>query len=351
MPSPLDLAWKLARPALFRMDAEDAHRFTLHKLAGRPRLMRDTLSTLASVPQRSPPPPLAGLRIRSPIGLAAGLDKDAEALPVWPALGFGFVEVGTVTPRPQVGNPRPRLFRLPREAALINRMGFNNGGLDAMRARMGAVRDADLWPTVPVGANIGKNKDTPNDRAEDDYTACASALHPLVDYFTVNVSSPNTPGLRALQAPDRLGRLLTAVIDSAGGRPVFLKLAPDLEPAALQEAVHVAIDSGCAGIIAANTTITRPGDTGRLGEGGGLSGAPIWELSRSRIHAALAAADGRVPVVGVGGVDSAERAQQLLDAGCAAVQLYSAMIFHGPGLVGRILRGLRKPALLEANAR
>ena len=350
MPSPLDLAWKLARPALFRMDAEDAHRFTLHQLSQRPRLARNLLSSLAAPPAQQAPPALAGLRIRSPIGLAAGLDKDAEALPVWPALGFGFVEVGTVTPRPQAGNPRPRLFRLPRESALINRMGFNNGGLDAMRARMGAVRDADLWPSVPVGANIGKNKDTPNDHAEDDYTACATALHPLVDYFTVNVSSPNTPGLRALQAPERLGRLLRAVIDASGSRPVFLKLAPDLEPDALQEAVHVAIDSGAAGIIATNTTISRPGSTGRLEQKGGMSGAPLWELSRSRIHAALAAANRRVPVIGVGGVDSAERAQQLLDAGCAAVQLYSAMIFHGPGLIPRILAGLKVPARLEVQA-
>ena len=314
-------------------------------------MAQSMLATLAAPPRTPPPPPLAGLRIRSRLGLAAGLDKDAEALSVWPALGFGFVEVGTVTPRPQLGNPRPRLFRLPRESALINRMGFNNGGLDAMRARMGALRDADLWPEVPVGANIGKNKDTPNDSAEDDYTACASSLHPLVDYFTVNVSSPNTPGLRELQAPDRLGRLLVAVIDSAGERPVFLKLAPDLEPVALQEAVHVAIENGCAGIIATNTTLSRPGNTARLGERGGLSGAPLWELSRSRVHAALVAAGGRVPVIGVGGVDSAARAQELLDAGCAAVQLYSALIFQGPGLVRRILVGLSESAQLEERSR
>jgi len=344
MPSLLDALWSVARPVLFTMDAEDAHRTTLHQLARRTRMARGTLQKLApSVPQR--PVQMAGLTLASPLGLAAGLDKDAEALPVWPALGFGFVEVGTVTPRPQVGNPRPRLFRLPKERALINRMGFNNAGVDAMRARMGALRDADLWPSVPVGANIGKNKDTPNDEAERDYVACATALRPLVDYFTVNVSSPNTPGLRELQAPDRLTALLSATLEAAKDRPVFLKLAPDLEPDALAEAVNVAIDAGCAGIIATNTTITRPGKTGRLDERGGMSGAPLWPLARSRIHVALAAANKRVPVVGVGGVDSPERAQELLDAGCTAVQLYSAMIFHGPGLPGRILRGLRAPRL------
>jgi dihydroorotate dehydrogenase len=289
------------------------------------------------------------MRFQNPLGLAAGLDKDAEALPVWPSLGFGFVEVGTVTPRPQQGNPRPRLFRLPRERALINRMGFNNAGVEAMRARMGALRDADLWPSVPVGANIGKNKDTPNDSAELDYEICTRSLRDLVDYFTVNVSSPNTPGLRELQAPDRLRALLTTVLEAAQSKPVFLKLAPDLEPDALQEAVDVAISSGCSGIIATNTTISRPGKTGRSGERGGLSGAPLWPLARSRIHVALAAANRRVPVIGVGGVDSASRAQELLNAGCAAVQLYSALIFHGPGLPGRILSGL-SPHQLESSS-
>jgi len=326
------------------MDAERAHRTTLHQLARNPGLATTSLSLLAgAAPHR--PVQLAGMQLRSPVGLAAGLDKDAEALPVWPALGFGFVEVGTVTPRPQAGNPQPRLFRLPAEAALINRMGFNNAGVDAMRARMGALRDADRWPQVPVGANIGKNKDTPNDEAERDYVACATALHPFVDYFTVNVSSPNTPGLRELQAPARLTALLSAVLEAAGGRPVFLKLAPDLEPDAMAEAVEVAIAAGCSGIIATNTTISRPGKTGRLEEGGGLSGAPLWPLARSRVHTALAAAGGRVPVVGVGGIDRPERAQELLSAGCTAVQLYSALIFHGPGLPSRILRGLRSPQL------
>jgi dihydroorotate dehydrogenase len=340
----LDALWSVARPVLFRMDAEDAHRTTLHQMARHTRLARAGLSLLADTPPQHPVN-LAGLKLSNPLGLAAGLDKDAEALPIWPALGFGFVEVGTVTPRPQLGNPRPRLFRLPAERALINRMGFNNGGVDAMRARMGALRDANLWPDVPVGANIGKNKDTPNDDAERDYEACTRSLRDLVDYFTINVSSPNTPGLRELQAPDRLTSILHTVLESAGPRPVFLKLAPDLEPEAMSEAVDVAIEAGCSGIIATNTTINRPGKTGRTGEAGGLSGAPLWPLARSRVHVALAAARQRVPVVGVGGVDSPERARELLDAGCTAVQLYSALIFHGPGLPGRILAGLPRRQL------
>jgi dihydroorotate dehydrogenase len=340
----LDTLWSVARPVLFRMDAEDAHRTTMHQMSRRLTLARSTLSALARRPP-SRPVELAGLKLDNPLGLAAGLDKDAEALPVWPALGFGFVEVGTVTPRPQLGNSRPRLFRLPKERALINRMGFNNAGVEAMRARMGALRDADLWPSVPVGANIGKNKDTPNDSAEQDYEACARALRDLIDYFTVNVSSPNTPGLRELQAPDRLHALLSTTLEAAGKRPVFLKLAPDLEPEAMHEAVNVAISAGCSGIIATNTTISRPGKTGRTGESGGLSGAPLWPLARSRIHVALAAANKRVPVIGVGGVDSATRAQELLDAGCTAVQIYSALIFHGPGLPGAILSGLSRPKL------
>ncbi|MBO85522.1 MAG: dihydroorotate dehydrogenase (quinone) [Deltaproteobacteria bacterium] len=340
----LDTLWSVARPVLFRMDAEDAHRTTLHQMARHTVLARAALSALSrSAPSR--PVDLAGLKLDNPLGLAAGLDKDAEALPVWPALGFGFVEVGTVTPRPQLGNPRPRLFRLPKERALINRMGFNNAGVEAMRARMDALRNADRWPSVPVGANIGKNKDTPNAEAERDYEACARSLRDLIDYFTINVSSPNTPGLRELQAPDRLHSLLSTVLEAAHDRPVFLKLAPDLEPEAMQEAVEVAVAAGCSGIIATNTTISRPGKTGRSGENGGLSGAPLWPLARSRIHVALAAADRRVPVIGVGGVDSAARAQELLDAGCTAVQLYSALIFHGPGLPGTILSGLSRPKL------
>lgn len=337
----LDLAWTLTRPMLFRMDAEDAHRFVLERLEATPRLAAAVLGALADGPDAGQAVQVGPLRFAGPVGLAAGLDKDGEAIPVWPALGFGAVEVGTVTPRPQAGNPRPRMFRLKEEGALINRMGFNNGGVDALRVRMQALREADRWPTVPVGANIGKNKDTPNDEAERDYLRCVVSLSPLVDYFTVNVSSPNTPGLRALQEPERLKRLLDTVVGAARPRPVFLKLAPDLEPTALAEAVEVAIEAECTGIIATNTTISRPGTTGRLEEGGGMSGAPLWPLASERVRQVVDAAAGRVPVIGVGGIHTAEQVETLLERGCAAVQVYSGFIFEGPALPGRLHKQLR----------
>lgn len=345
----LDLAWRLTRPALFTMDAEAAHRAVLGTLERWPRLTTALLGALAGAPPRGLHRALGPLQIASPVGLAAGLDKDGEAIATWPALGFGFVEVGTITPRPQVGNPKPRMFRLKAEQGLINRMGFNNGGLAGATERMRALRAAGRWPRVPVGANIGKNKDTPNDRAEDDYLACVAGLRSQVDYFTVNVSSPNTPGLRDLQEPERLERLLRAVVQTAERVPVFLKLAPDLAPTALSEAVDVALEAGCLGIIATNTTITRPGSTGRLAEAGGLSGAPLWPLAQERIGQVVEAVGGRGPVIGVGGVNSPDRAEALLGLGCAAIQVYSGLIFEGPGLPLRILRHLaRQPKQLEA---
>ena len=334
----IDIAWRLARPLLFRQDAEQAHHQTLERVARRPALAAALLRRLCAAPAL--PREVGGLRWAGPVGLAAGLDKDAVALPIWEAMGFGAIEVGTVTPLPQAGNPTPRLFRLPAERAIINRMGFNNAGVGAMRARLGAWRDAGLWPRVPVGANIGKNKDTPNDAAEGDYLRCVLALTSLVDSFTVNVSSPNTPDLRALQEPARLQRLLDAVVSAARPRPVFLKLAPDLGPGALAEAVDVAAISGCAGVITGNTTITRPGETGRTGESGGLSGGPLYPLARAQIAVALKAADGRLPVIGVGGISSPEAAAELLDLGCAALQVYTGLIYEGPGLPARLHRAL-----------
>ena len=339
----LDISWRLARPLLFQLDAEDAHHLVISAVGNRPRLARALLSTLASQPVARPVS-CAGMQLGGRVGLAAGLDKDAVALPVWEAMGFGFIEVGTVTPRPQSGNPLPRLHRVLPERGLINRMGFNNDGVDAMAARLGAWQDSGLWPRVPVGANIGRNKSTPNERAADDYCACVRKLRRLVDWFTVNVSSPNTPALRALLQPAPLRQLLDAVVAEAGGVPVFLKLSPDLEPEALRQVVEVAVQSGCSGLIATNTTVSRPGATGRDGLPGGLSGRPLWPLARRQVAVAVDAARGRVPVWGVGGVDSAGRAAELVGLGCAAVQLYSGLIFEGPGLPARIARGL---ALLE----
>lgn len=336
----LQWSWPLARPILFSMDAEDAHERTLSALESYGGL----LGSLAG--SNTPDPSLAreafGVKLAGPVGLAAGLDKDGRAIPFWPRLGFGFVEVGTVTAHAQTGNPRPRLFRVPEDGALINRMGFNNHGSEALATRLRALRESGRWPSVPVGANVGKSKITPLDEATDDYVTSVTRLHGLVDWFTVNVSSPNTPGLRSLQAPEVLGALLDGVLEAADGTPVVLKLAPDLEPDALAEAVDLAIAHGINGIIATNTTIGREGLTKDPEQAGGMSGRPLWPLARSRIGTALDAAGGRVPVIGCGGVHTAAQVKELLDAGCVAVQLYTGLIFEGPGLPARLHRDLMR---------
>jgi dihydroorotate dehydrogenase len=321
------------------MDAERAHRLTLENLHKRPAMAQALIESLSAPPDPALATTLGPLTLASPVGLAAGLDKDGEAIEVWPSLGFGFIEVGTVTAHAQDGNPQPRLFRLKSERALINRMGFNNRGSQALAETLRALHESGHWPRVPVGANIGKSKITPLDEATDDYLTSVSRLNGLVDYFTVNVSSPNTPGLRQLQSADRLAELLGAVVPAAES-PVMVKISPDLADDDLEAAVEVAYQSGCLALIATNTTSTRPGSTGRLQERGGMSGAPLWPLARRRIRHALQVSAGRIPIIGVGGVRTADQAAALLDDGCAAVQLYSGLIFEGPGLIHRINRGL-----------
>jgi dihydroorotate dehydrogenase len=305
---------------------------------------------VASITQGRPAPSLARrlgpLEIAGPVGLAAGLDKDGVAIPFWPSLGFGFVEVGTVTAHPQPGNPRPRMFRFPRQGAIINRMGFNNAGSEALARRLRRLRDAGRWPTVPVGANVGKSKVTPLDEAPQDYATSVKRLRGLVDWFTVNVSSPNTAGLRSLQDREALSALLPDVIDAADGAPVFLKLAPDLTDHAIHDAVGLAGELGVTGIIATNTTVGRDGFDTTVphgGESGGLSGRPLRPLALDRIRVVLAAA-ADLPVIGVGGVHRPEHARALLGAGCRAVQLYSGLIFDGPGLPSRLNRALQESA-------
>ncbi|MBL4844684.1 MAG: quinone-dependent dihydroorotate dehydrogenase [Planctomycetes bacterium] len=323
------------RPFLFSLDPERAHELTLSLAARTGWLARLLAPRSPQVPAR-----LGELELRSPVGLAAGLDKNAVALPVWEALGFGFVEIGTVTPRPQVGNPRPRVHRIKAQRALINAMGFPNEGAEAIGARLERLQASGRWPKIPVGVNLGKNKDTPDAEAASDYAKVAKRLAELSSYLVINVSSPNTPGLRALQAKDELARILAATQAEAQGRPVWIKLSPDLGDEALGEAVEVARAGGAAGLIATNTTITRPVTCPDLR--GGFSGHPIYPLSKGRITALLERA-GDLPVVGVGGVDSPERARELLAAGCTAVQLYTGLIYQGPILPSRINRGLRKP--------
>lgn len=339
------MPWRFLRRILFLLDAERAHRLAHRwlRVLGRPAVVR----------RRPRPPPslrtrCLALDFESPLGLAAGFDKGEVHAGGLFALGFGHVEIGTITPRPQAGNPRPRLFRLPEQRALLNRMGFNNGGMEACAGRLAALPGA-LRPGV-LGINVGKNKDTPNERAEDDYLACIERLHRFADYLVVNLSSPNTPGLRQLQERGPLERLLGVCAARARelSKPLLVKLAPDLAPEALDEAVDVAVAVGASGIVATNTTIQRPGAVAahRLaGEAGGLSGAPLEPLATAAVRRAFLRARGRIPIVGVGGVMTAEDAYRKIRAGAALVQAYTGFVYGGPGFAPRLLRDLA--ALLQ----
>ncbi|GAA0868547.1 quinone-dependent dihydroorotate dehydrogenase [Brevundimonas basaltis] len=317
--------------ALLRtLEPETAHRLAIHalKLAPLPAPLADDPVLATTV---------AGLRLSNPVGLAAGLDKNGEALRGLARLGFGFVECGSVTPQAQPGNPRPRLFRLTEDRAIINRMGFNNEGLEAFAGRL-----AKRPVGAVVGANLGANKDT-EDKAAD-YVAGLRRLRGLADYVTVNVSSPNTPGLRDLQGraamDDLLGRLAEARADDP--TPVFLKIAPDLTGAEIALIVEAALDHGIDALIVSNTTLERPESlrSSQRTEAGGLSGAPLKPGARAALRAAAEAAGGRLPLIAVGGIDSGAEAYDRLRAGASAVQVYSALVFEGPGLVGRIKRDL-----------
>jgi dihydroorotate dehydrogenase len=347
--------YRLLRSLLFLLAPERAHRlgiFALRLLGKWPalcrfqraRALRD--ATMVRSTDRSPDRSvdlsveLAGLRFEHPLALAAGLDKDAEAVSGLFACGFSAVEIGTVTPRPQPGNPQPRLFRLPDRRALINRMGFNNEGM-ATAARH--LRESPWRPGL-LGVNLGKNKDTALEAALDDYVACVDTLGPLGDYIVVNASSPNTPGLRQLQEPALLSGLLRAVKErvqrSASGKPVFLKIAPDLSPEAVDEVVDVALQCAISGLIATNTTITRPFEHPLAKEAGGLSGAPVRELSNAVIRRAWQRSGGALPIIGVGGVFTAQDVYEKLRAGASVVQVYTGFIYEGPGMVRHIIREL-----------
>jgi dihydroorotate dehydrogenase len=282
-----------------------------------------------------------GVRFPNPVGLAAGMDKDGRALTAWPALGFGFVEVGTVTCHPQPGNDRPRLFRLRDSRAIVNRMGFNNAGAQALAARLAA-----LGPIgVPLGISLGKSKVTPLDDAVGDYVASLTELYPYGDYFAVNVSSPNTPGLRTLQDRGHLDALLAA-LRSVGPKPLLVKVAPDLTDAALGEILDVCDKHGVAGLIATNTTLSRdgvaPGDAVTATQAGGLSGAPLTARAREVVRFVATETGGRLPIIGVGGVMHPDDAVRLLDAGASLVQLYTGLIYGGPALVRGCVRALSR---------
>lgn len=337
--------YSLLKPLIFRTDPERAHYATMRLLTFAVRVpgVASLLKGWFSVRNPSLEREVCGLHFPNPVGLAAGFDKDARWLRELSVLGFGFVEIGTLTPVGQPGNDKPRLFRLPADRAILNRMGFNNGGVEAAVERLRR-RPSGLI----VGGNIGKNKVTPNDEAVNDYLACFDALHPHVDYFTVNVSSPNTPGLRELQGREPLERLLGAVVErnraTGTPRPIFLKIAPDMSEAALRDVIAVVSSTGIDGVIATNTTISRDDlttpEVDALGPGG-ISGVPVRDRSTEVIRFLHRESGGSFPIIGVGGIDSPEAAQEKLDAGAVLVQVYSGLVFEGPGLVRRINRGLR----------
>lgn len=332
------------RPLLFRLDPERAHGLTLGALDA---LHRAGLSSLAA----KPPPPLPteafGLRFPNPVGLAAGLDKNGEHIDALFALGFGFVEIGTVTPKPQDGNPKPRMFRLPRHRALINRLGFNNGGVDALIANVARARRAGI-----LGINIGKNKDTPNEQAADDYLFCMERVYPLADYITVNISSPNTAGLRELQEEQSLRRLIGTLreaqerLAAQHGRrvPLLVKVAPDLSDDDIEAAARVLSDLHVDGVIATNTTVSRISVQGdrRADEAGGLSGEPLMNKSTTVLRMLRTRLASEIPLIGVGGILSGADAVKKMAAGASLVQVYSGLIYRGPPLIGECVEAIRR---------
>jgi dihydroorotate dehydrogenase len=341
----------LLRPLLFHCDPETAHHLALNALraAGRLRFPLPLLTSLSgtSNPTDIASPGLArtvfGVEFPNPIGLAAGFDKDGIALGAWGALGFGFVEIGTITAQAQPGNPRPRIFRIPEKRALINRLGFNNRGAKAAAARFAALRKAGRWPAIPVGINIGKSKDTPLPAAASDYISSLERLHAFGDYFVLNVSSPNTPGLRGLQQGPELDHLLQEVqlknYTLPLPRPILLKIAPDLTFQQIEEIIELAHRHALAGIVATNTTIDRSGVPGSVAHlEGGLSGEPLRARSTEVVR--FLAERTSLPIIAVGGVSDAASARQKLDAGASLVQIYTGLIYAGPTLVPAICRAL-----------
>lgn len=337
----------ILKPILFLMAPERAHALTvtllraLLAIPGLGWLFRRIYASPSAGLERE----LMGLRFPNPVGLAAGFDKDGRHVAAMTALGFGFIEIGTVTPRPQPGNPQPRLFRLPADAALVNRMGFNNEGVDALVARL---REMPRGRCI-IGGNIGKNKDTPNEQAVADYLVCFQKLHPYVDYFVVNVSSPNTPNLRDLQEKEPLAHLLNTLQgvnrSLAQPRPILLKIAPDLTDGQLDDILDLVGSTGIAGLIATNTTISREGlhtPAATLTEigAGGLSGAPLRERATAVIRYLRQRGPQGMVIIGVGGIDGPEAALEKIQAGADLVQIYTALVYEGPALVQRINRAL-----------
>ena len=331
------------RPLFFLLPPEKAHQIAMHLLRFSLYIpgMKSLIKTLYNPKEH--PIEVAGIGFKNPVGLAAGFDKDAKYVREIEALGFGFMEIGTVTPRPQYGNPKPRLFRIKNDNALINRMGFNNDGVDIMVERLQKIKNR----TIILGGNIGKNKATPNEKAAEDYRICLAKLHPYVDFFVVNVSSPNTPNLRALQEAESLNTILSTLqsepIQHSNPKPIFLKIAPDLHSDALPEIVEVCAQNHLAGIIATNTTISRsklrtPSSRLEAIGAGGLSGKPLHSKAVQFVQALHSILPEHMTLIGVGGIQSQEDLKRMEKAGAQLFEVFTGFIYQGPALIRQLLK-------------
>jgi len=332
----------LLRPILFSLDAETAHHLTLSMLSMMPPL---------SV---APDPPelrisLWGMKFSNPLGLAAGMDKDAIAIGAWQTIGFGFAELGTITPRPQPGNPKPRVFRLPEHHALINRLGFPSEGMEAVAPRIEKVR-RDGGTRIHIALNFGPNKDTPVEQVAADYAALMTRLAPLADFVVINVSSPNTPGLRNWQSPERMREIFAAMEQVPTGArrpPILLKVAPDLDDATLDAICDSALALHLDGMVVCNTTLKREEVGVSSTEAGGLSGYPLRDLARNRIASVYRRTQGKLPIIGVGGIMNADDALGHIKAGASLVELYTGLIYEGPGLIASMKKSLANLLMRE----
>jgi dihydroorotate dehydrogenase len=327
--------YRLLRPFFFCLDPERAHHLTIRLLTR----LGPTLRRVTRRPDTRLQRTVFGVRFPNPVGLAAGFDKNGVALPAWQALGFGFAEVGTITSRAQPGNPKPRIVRFPGQRAIVNRLGFNNEGADAVASRLRRMHQTSAWPHIPIGINIGKSRVTAIEEANADYLLSFERLHHFGDYFVLNVSSPNTPGLRSLQDHGALGDLIDTIQRrNTSGKPLLVKVAPDLPWSAVEEIVALAVEHQLAGIVATNTTTDHsslpPGPT----QQGGLSGDPLRQRSTEMIRFITERCP--LPVIGVGGISTVDAALEKLDAGASLIQIYTGLVYEGPGLVHRIKRAL-----------
>ena len=329
---------KIIRPLAFQCDAEKAHEFVLAilKTASRAPWLLKNVTHFLTGPVTATPTTVAGITFPNPIGLAAGMDKNGVALLAWEALGFGFIEIGTITAHAQPGNPKPRLFRFPEQEALINRLGFNNEGATAVARRLDSMRSQGRWPHIPVGINIGKSRITPAEEAADDYLSSFRQLHGLGDYYVINVSSPNTPGLRDLQAKEALKSIVKKLRDWEGSSsvPLFIKVAPDLAEPDLIDIAHLAEEEKLAGLIATNTTLDHSSIPKNNDQNGGLSGMPLQARSLQALK--IIRKETSLPVIACGGIHDFTSAQERLAAGATLLQLYTSFIYQGPAVLRRV---------------